>query len=233
MTTGTHNPYFQVGLDVFGQRCLVLGGQDEAADKSARLVAAGANVVVISPNVTLPISEAAQRGELAWLPRDIDLDLDLEDTFLVMNTCRHESEQVQRIFIACRQHRILLNTYDEPDLSDFGMAALVDRGHLRISISSSNASPTLAGKLRRNLESAFDEEFVEFLEQLGRIRREVRHQITDGAKRRALLRSLVDGFHLQTSVELPPDWRKRLQQVMEEGDAVGSWQRLTSGKPGS
>ena len=33
MTTGTHNPYFQVGLDVFGQRCLVLGGQDEAADK--------------------------------------------------------------------------------------------------------------------------------------------------------------------------------------------------------
>ncbi|MBT4610088.1 MAG: uroporphyrinogen-III C-methyltransferase, partial [Gemmatimonadetes bacterium] len=66
MTTRTNNPYFQVGLDVFGQRCLVLGGQDEAADKITRLVAAGANVVVFSPNVSPAISAAAQRGELAW-----------------------------------------------------------------------------------------------------------------------------------------------------------------------
>jgi precorrin-2 dehydrogenase/sirohydrochlorin ferrochelatase len=205
---------------------LVLGGQDEAADKITRLVAAGANVVVFSPNVSPAISAAAQRGELAWLPRELDLDRDLEDTFLVMNTCRQDTETVQHIFTACRQRRILLNTYDEPELSDFGMAALVNRGHLRISISSSNASPTLAGKLRRNLESAFDEDFVEFLEQLGKIRRDLRHQITDGAKRRAVLKSLVDGFRLQTSVELPPDWRNRLQQVIE-GDSNAT------GEPGS
>ncbi len=212
MATRQNNPCFQVGLDVFERRCLVLGGGEEAQDKSARLVTAGAEVTVVSLEVTQAISDAADRGELIWLAREIDLNVDLQDTFLVMNTWRDEEPLNQTVYDACKQHRILLNTYDAPERSDFGMAALIDRGHLRISISSSNASPTLAGQLRRQLESAFDDEFVEFLEELGRIRRQFRHQITDAQQRRARLRSLVDGFQLDASVRLPDGWRQRLKQ---------------------
>ena len=55
------------------------------------------------------------------------------------------------------------------------MAALVQCGHLRISISTSNASPTLARQLREDLEeilikSKNSGELIEFLEKLGELR---------------------------------------------------------------
>ena len=45
----TGNPGFQVSLDVMGRLCLVIGGDDEAAEKISRLLEAGANVVVVNP----------------------------------------------------------------------------------------------------------------------------------------------------------------------------------------
>lgn len=215
MASPPNNPFFQVGLDVHGRRCVVLGGEDEAADKSARLVAAGAKVTVICPVVDAAISQAAADGELLWEVREPDLEQDLEDTFLVMNTCHGNADLVERVRSACVRQRILLNTYDDPERSDFGMAALVNKGHLRISISTSNASPTLAGRLRHQLEELFDEEFVEFLDLLGTIRRTLRERISDGAERRRRLRSLVEGFQLRAEVDLPTEWRQQLTQELE------------------
>ena len=43
------NPGFPCTLDVKGYPVLVLGGDEEAADKSQRLLDAGAKVTVIAP----------------------------------------------------------------------------------------------------------------------------------------------------------------------------------------
>ena len=46
------NSLFQVGLDVLDRSCLIIGGGDEAETKSARLLAAGARLQVVSPKLT-------------------------------------------------------------------------------------------------------------------------------------------------------------------------------------
>ncbi|MBT3345843.1 MAG: bifunctional precorrin-2 dehydrogenase/sirohydrochlorin ferrochelatase [Gemmatimonadetes bacterium] len=220
MATAVNNPFFQIGLDVLDQRCVVVGGNDEAADKAARLVDAGARVFVIAPEATTWIAEAARQGNLTWECRVLEIAGDLDETFLVMNTLPKDKPLCELIHAECRQRRILLNTYDVPDQSDFGMAALVQRGPLRVSISSSNTSPTLSGRLRRQLEAAFDDEFVAFLEQLGAVRRSLRKRITHGPDRRARLKSLVEGFRLKACVELPDGWRERLAKELGDQDAT-------------
>ena len=47
----TTGPLFPVGLVVAGRRCLVVGGGRIAARKVARLVACGAEVTVVAPDV--------------------------------------------------------------------------------------------------------------------------------------------------------------------------------------
>jgi len=68
---------YLVGLLLAGRRVVVVGGGPVAARRVHRLLAAGADVVVVSPAAALPIRESADAGRLTWLNRryqDGDLD---------------------------------------------------------------------------------------------------------------------------------------------------------------
>lgn len=72
----TANPGFPISLDVKGWPCLVLGGDEEAAEKTLRLLDAGAKVTVVNPtlNDTLRkltasakvITESVRSGRPTW-----------------------------------------------------------------------------------------------------------------------------------------------------------------------
>ena len=73
------------------------------------------------------------------------------------------------------------------------MPALVQRGALRVAISTGGASPALAGTLRRNGEEIFDEEFEKFLDWLGALRQEVQANEPSMEKRRERLKARSKG----------------------------------------
>ncbi len=214
MSPASDNPYFQIGLDVAEQPCLIIGGGTEAEDKSGRLLDAGARLVVVSPRVTPRLESLADEGSLMWHRRGFRMD-DLGGVHLVVNTVEDTSLAEQIYERACRD-RLLINSYDQPGYSNFGMAALVHPGPLRISISTSNASPALASRLRQDLDQLFDEEFVEYIVQLGRVRQHLRQQMTDRAPRMELLRSLVADFRLEGGLRYPEDWREKLAGLLDE-----------------
>ena len=215
MTSG-QNPLFQVGLDVRDRRCLVIGGGAEAEDKSGRLLEAGARLRVVSPESTAALQDWSAAARLELRRRRYQAG-DLDGVFLVMNTVSGDPGLCDEVFAACRERGILVNTYDDPARSHFGMGALVAAGPLRISISTSNASPTLSSRLRQDLEGLFGEEFAEYLAALGRARDHVRRTVPGFRQRRRILRSLVEGARLEGEVHLPEDWRERVRAVLEEG----------------
>ena len=146
------NPHFQVGLDVAGRRCLVIGGGDEAGDKTGRLLEARAEVLVVAPQLkNLRLREWAAAGRIRHRPRRYR-PTDLRHAHLVLNTVRSDAALCRRVFAQARRRRIPINTFDLPRYSTLAMAALVTCGHLRVSISTSNAAPALASRLRRDLE---------------------------------------------------------------------------------
>ena len=209
------NPCFQLNLDVAGQPCLVIGGGDEATDKVDRLVEAGARVVVVSPEVTERLRQQGQLGHISHEQRAFE-PRDLDGVLLVINTVRDSPSLTRQVYDLGCERGLLINSYDQPAFSNFGMVALVRPGHLRIGISTSNASPSLAGRLRRDMESLFDAEFVEFLDTLAAVRQHLRQSEKPPAERMRLLRSLVDGFKLDGRLTYPKDWRQHMSSILED-----------------
>lgn len=207
------NPYFQISLDVMERPCLVIGGGREAEDKTGRLLDAGAQITLVSPKLTPRLREWASDDRFAYHPRRFEPG-DLHGAFLVLNTVSGHDALTRQVYDLARQQGCLINSYDSPAFSNFGMVALIHPGHLRLSISTSNASPALAGRLRQDLEQLFDAEFVDFLDGLAQARCRVKERIPDFPTRKALLRALVRDFRLQGQLRYPPDWRARLQALL-------------------
>jgi len=204
---------FPIGLDLVGQPVLVIGGAAEARDKSGRLLDARAVVTVVSPALEPRLRSWAEDGRLVWLRRTVR-PADLRDRRLVVNTLSDGNPAHPAVAAWARRERVLLSTYDQPDRSDLGMPAVVSRGHLRIAIATSNASPTVAGLLRRELERVIDaSDLVPFLDELGELRRELRDRVADGELRRALLRQAAAGLNVTGTIRTPPRWRERLADV--------------------
>ena len=211
------NPHFQVGLDVAGRRCLVIGGGAEAHDKAQRLLAAHADVLVVAPELHPELAGLHADGLIRHRRRRFR-DSDLRGVHLIINTVRSDPALCSSVFTTAQRRRIPINTYDLPQYSTLAMAALVTCGHLRVSISTSNAAPALASRLRRDLADLLTAapEMEEFLAALGEIRALAKQQVADAGERRTLLRGLADGLRLRGTIDLPPDWRNRLAAVDAE-----------------
>ena len=78
-----------------------------------------------------------------------------------------------------------------PEYRDFFYPGVVRRGDLQIAISTAGQSPSLAQKIRQQLERQFGEEFRARVAQLGETRRLIRASDFDREPKLELLHSLA------------------------------------------
>ncbi len=195
--------YFQASLDVEDRPCLMVGGGGEAEEKTDRLLDAGARVTVVSPEVTPQLQAWAQQGRIT-LQRRRFTPADLDGVYLAVNTVKGSPALSQEIYDLCEAQRILISAYDQPDVSNFVMVALVRSGRLRIAIATGGTSPALASRLRQELERVFDAEFAAFVEYLADHRRALEATMPKGPARSAALRALVEQVRVRAEIEYPP-----------------------------
>jgi len=171
-----------VFLRLDGRRCVVVGGDAVAEGKALECAAAGARVTVIAPEVTPGLAA----GPVDWLARAYRPG-DLAGAMLAYAVTRDPATISQLRDEAARE-RVLLNVVDVPDACTFYAGAIVDRGDLRIAIGTGGASPGLAARLRREIETQVGPEYAPFVEILGAVRRHL-----DGDPARiAVMASLLD-----------------------------------------
>ena len=199
------NPGFQVSLDVQGRTCLVLGGDDEAADKAQRLLDAGAKVTLINPTLNATLRQLTASGKIIHRARRFR-EADLEGVVLVINTLRGDSAYSRSLLELTRKERILLCSVDQPEFSTVMLPALIRRGHLRLAVSTSGIAPALASRLRRQLEGLFNDEFAAYLDWLAALREDLREAEPDAERRRERLRQAVEGFQLSGTIRYPEAW---------------------------
>jgi precorrin-2 dehydrogenase / sirohydrochlorin ferrochelatase len=188
---------FPMFLKLAGRSCLVVGAGAVGEPKIESLLSAGAAVRVIAPWVSAAVAEWAQAGAIAWEAREFDPS-DLEGVFLVIAAT--SSRQVnEAIFLQARQRNILCNVVDDPERCDFYYPAVVRRGDLQLAISTNGHSPALAQRIRRELEIQFGPQYGEWLEELGKIRRDLFASGMDPDERRRLLHELARQGPLEPS----------------------------------
>jgi uroporphyrin-III C-methyltransferase / precorrin-2 dehydrogenase / sirohydrochlorin ferrochelatase len=179
---------FPIFLKLAERPCLVVGGGAVAEAKMRGLTRSGAQVRVVAPKATPGIREAARSGRIVWEERSF-LPSDLTGIFLVV-AATNSRELHDEIFRGCQRAGILCNAVDEPDHCDFYYPAVVRRGALQIAISTAGNSPFLAQRLRRELEERFGPEYADWLEEIGRQRRELFQADISVENRRAILKEL-------------------------------------------
>lgn len=207
------NPGFPLVLDVKGWPVLVIGGDDEASEKSERLLESGARVTVLSPTLNEPLRQLAASGKIIHRGRHFR-DTDLDHIILILNTLRGDRDFAQMLVAKAREKRVLLWSVDYPEACSVTMPAVVAAGHVRVAISSSGVAPALSGFMKEDLERILDAEFVEFVEWLGQLREQAKANEPDAEKRRALLREALDGFRLLGKVRYPTVWSERRAEAV-------------------
>jgi len=194
---------FQINLDVKDRPCLVVGGGDEATEKTNRLLETGARVTVISPKLSDELKVLAASAKILHRGRRFK-GSDVEGgIWLVLNTVRTDEVLSRDLYTLAKQKGFLLCSTDQPEYSTFTLPALVARGPLRIAISTSGVSPALAKRLREDLEPLFDERFEIFLEYLDAYRAHLQATEPHIEKRQQLLRDAVAKVKLHAKIEFP------------------------------
>jgi precorrin-2 dehydrogenase/sirohydrochlorin ferrochelatase len=199
------NPGFPISLDVKGWPVLVIGGDDEAAEKTMRLLDAGAKVTAVSPALNETMRKLAASAKIIHRGRHFRAT-DVESAILVLNLVRGDRELSQSLMALAREQKFLLWSVDQPNSSNVIMPAVVNCGHLRVAVSTSGQAPALSGFIKEDLEKIFGQDFAAFLGWLGELRERAKADEPDAEKRRQLLREALDGFHLHGKIQYPQVW---------------------------
>lgn len=214
---GTGNPGYQITLVVAGRPCLVIGGGGNAEERTRRLLDGGAEVTVVSPDLTPGLSQMASEGRVLHHPRKF-ADEDLRGVFLVMNTVLSDPGLSLRLFGAAETWGFLLNCHDQPKASNFQMPALVRQGFLRVAISTSGEGPGVALKVREGLQRMFDGTFGRYLDRVSEVRRRARMEEPDPERRIARVRAMTEGLRIHGEVQYPETMGADPRGAGVEGD---------------
>ncbi|MGA2351891.1 MAG: siroheme synthase CysG [Terracidiphilus sp.] len=176
-------------LKLDGRRCLLVGAGTVALDKISSLLKTGLRLRVIAPEAKAEVRQLATDGRLEWIQRPFELS-DLDGNFLVIAATDSDEVNAQ-VYRGAVKRGILTNSVDDPPNCDFFFGSTVSRGSLQVAISTAGESPAFAQQLRREIDEQLPEEIGSWLENLGKLRREVLATHPPGEARRLLLHQLA------------------------------------------
>jgi precorrin-2 dehydrogenase/sirohydrochlorin ferrochelatase len=101
---------------------------------------------------------------------------------------------------------------DDPEESDFHLPSTFHRGRLSISVSTGGASPTLARKIREQLEQEFDETYEDYLDFLFEKRKWIIKEVADTTLKSKLLTAIASDEFLH-SHDRERDFRRLYQEL--------------------
>jgi uroporphyrin-III C-methyltransferase/precorrin-2 dehydrogenase/sirohydrochlorin ferrochelatase len=182
--------YFPLFADLRGRRVLVVGGGEVAERKVRLLLDAGAEVQVVSPELSPWL--AAREGEsVTWAATQFDAS-QLAGAALVV-AATNDAAVNALVSEAARAANVFANVVDDAERSSVIVPAIVDRSPLVIAISSGGVAPVLARLVRERIEVLVDGSFGALAAMLERWRSRIKTTLPDVSVRRRFYESLVRG----------------------------------------
>jgi precorrin-2 dehydrogenase / sirohydrochlorin ferrochelatase len=155
---------FPILFDVDGRLVVVVGGGRVAERRARELLAAGAVVRVVSPEVGAGLAGLAATGALTVEPRRYRHG-DLAGAALAV-AATDDPAVNRRVAADGRDSGVLVNRADAPDEGGFSVPAVLRRGDLTVAVATAGRAPGLAGAVRRRLEGEFGPEWADLVDLL-------------------------------------------------------------------
>jgi precorrin-2 dehydrogenase/sirohydrochlorin ferrochelatase len=211
---------FPMFVKLQGRKVLVVGAGKVGELKIRALLPTGAKIHVVACVANDAVKRWAQKCEIALEERTfVPSDLDDASLAVVATSSRELNEFV---YSEAQARRVLCNVVDVPDQCDFYYPAVVQRGDLQIAISTSGQSPSLAQRIRQQLERQFGPGYAQWVAQLGETRRKILASELAPERKRDLLQSLasVEAFEAAVAQDQMLTEQKLTEQKPNERSAA-------------
>ncbi|MDP9404570.1 MAG: bifunctional precorrin-2 dehydrogenase/sirohydrochlorin ferrochelatase [Actinomycetota bacterium] len=162
-------PLYPVNLVVEGRRCLVVGGGTVAAHKAAGLLACGARVHVVAPDVSTEVAALAgvtieerpyRRGEVGG--------------YRLAVAATGEAAVNAAVLADGEEAGVWVNAADDVDNCSFTLPAVVRRGPVMVAVSTGGHTPALARWLKERVAQSIGPEYEVLAELLSAERDAIR-----------------------------------------------------------
>jgi precorrin-2 dehydrogenase/sirohydrochlorin ferrochelatase len=196
-----------------GKQCLVVGAGKVGEPKINGLLETGARIRVVALDATPAVREWARSGKIELELRAFAND-DLQGAFLVVVATASRSLN-ERIYHEAQRLGVLCNVVDVPDLCDFFYPSIVRRGDLQIAVSTAGQSPSLAQKIRQQIEKQFGAAYGVWVAELGETRKLILASDLDKERKLDLLHSLASRGAFEAALA---ENREQSPELTAQGD---------------
>lgn len=165
---------YPVNLVVRDRRCVVVGAGRIAARKIEALLAAGARVHVVAPNLGDEVRAWRDDARLTVDERAFEA-ADLDGAWLA-TTATGDPAVDGVVFAAGEARGVWVNSADDPANCSFTLMSVVRQGDLVVAIGTNGRSPALATYLRDHVRTEMGAEWAALLELLSEAREQMRSE---------------------------------------------------------
>ena len=186
------NQLFPVFLKLNELHTVVIGAGNVGLEKLTAILhnCNDARVTVIAENIITEVYDLATTRSGIIIKQKSFTDDDLDDADIVI-AATDNSKLNNYIRQSAHQRKLLINVADKPELCDFYLGSIVQKGDLKIGISTNGKSPTIAKRLKEVLNEGIPDELDITLQQMSDLRNSLAGDFTDKVKKLNELTSVL------------------------------------------
>jgi hypothetical protein len=177
------NNLYPVFLKLENFKLLIVGGGNVALEKIS-------SVLKNSPNTEIKLVSVSVNEEIKQFQKDFsslqiierafqESDLDNADFVIIAVNNKETSASIKQL---ATQRKIITNVADTPEQCDFYLGSIVQKGNVKIAISTNGKSPTLAKRLRETFDEAVPYEINDSIDNLTKIRKNLNGNFKEKVK---------------------------------------------------
>ncbi len=165
------NTLYPVFLKLDLQRLLIIGGGKVALEKLNSVLGNSPKVSInlVAIEISDEIKDLAQSFPNLHLEERAFQEQDFQEKNLAIIAINDvvKASEIRKI---ASQYNVLVNVADKPELCDFYLGSIVQKGNLKIAISTNGKSPTMSKRLKEILNETLPDTIDEVLYNLHKIR---------------------------------------------------------------
>jgi siroheme synthase-like protein len=164
---------YPVFIDATNRPVLVIGGGHVGAEKVRGLLAAEADITVVSPDLIDELREHVTAGRIKHIARRYE-ESDLDGAWAWVMVATDDGAINAEVAAAAQARGLWVNAADDPKNCDFILPSVVRKGKITLAASTSGTSPALARRLREELDAYLTDDMPALADLLAEVRQEVR-----------------------------------------------------------
>jgi siroheme synthase-like protein len=177
------NRLFPIFLKLENLAVLIVGGGYVGMEKLQAVVnnSPAAKITLVAIQISIEIKELAkQYSTIILLEKPYESnDLTGNDIIIV---AINDTAISQQVVADAKSKKILVNAADKPELCDFYLSSVVQKGNLKIAISTNGKSPTIAKRVKEVLQDSLPGEIDELLTNMQQVRNKLSGDFSEKVK---------------------------------------------------